>query len=127
MILPVLAQYLNDQGFAKIGKTLFVHQFPEGAVNATLLRRSEAGARINHELPGYRKDAFQAIVRVRDYATGQALADQLMDLLTAYELDLPGYHFKYVRPRTDPVVYPIQASNYIEYSVNLDAVYVIVA
>lgn len=108
-----------------IGTSLFQHSMPEG-VDGVLVRDNPYGSVINHELPKYRKNRFQVIVRAKDFLTASNLADTISSVLTISEKVMPGMEVRYIRPRHDPVSYPVSAGNYVEFSINFDAVFVLV-
>lgn len=129
MFLKTIADYAVTQGAGVIGKTLFAYNMPETANLAVLLRQPLVGAPIDYELPGYRKTKFQVVARCKptEIEQGRALIDGFVEKITLLrETVLSGYQIKFMRPRHDPVMYPISEGANLEFSVNFDVVYVIV-
>lgn len=125
MKLDVLAQALEDALVGKIGRDIFVHFMPDQIVEGVLLLNSLSGAAIDHELPGYRRSTFQVIVRHQDYDEGEALARTVAGILTMEYETFTGVTTRYVRPKHDPVVYPVSKGDNLEFSVNYEAVYIL--
>lgn len=129
MFLKTLAQYAASVGGGIIGKTLFAYNMPETANLAVLLRQPLTGAQIDYELPGYRKTKFQVVARCKptEIEQGHALIEGFVQKITLMqETSLAGYKVKFMRPRHDPIMYPISEGANMEFSVNFDVVYVIV-
>lgn len=118
---------LESAGLGKRGESLFLFNMPDTATRGIVLLSSLSGEKIDHELPGYRKPDFQIVARAHDYLVGHDLAKSAMEALTiSQETMLDGMQVKFVRPRHEPVSYPVSDGNYIEWSVNFDATCVIV-
>lgn len=129
MLMKVIAEYAHGIGAGVIGQTLFAYNMPESVVLSILLRQPLNPVDINYELPGYRKTQFQVIARChpKDIEQGHALITAFVEAITIeYESDIAGMHVKYMRPRHDPMVYPLSEGNHLEFAVNFDLVYVIV-
>ena len=104
------------------GETLFQHGMPETVEFGALVRDNyPGGSKIDHELPGFRKFRFQVIVRAKDYLQGRALAQKVSSALTMGETEIPGAFVRYIRPRHDPISYPLSRGGVVEFSTNFDA------
>lgn len=123
-LMPLLNQ-LQAMGLGQAAKTLYVDMLPAGATNAMLLRNPLSGTPINYELPGYYMTEFQLIVRgpAADPQTRTRIA-QAVAALTFDNQQLEDHFFKYCRPRTEPVVFPISTGNLLEFSVMFDCCFV---
>ena len=125
MNLESIAEYLNAQGLGVPGQTVFVHKMPAEVKEGILLLSSLSGTQIDYELPKYRKTKFQAIVRHTNHIGGKELSKQVMNALTLYNHNLTGMKVKRIRPRHEPIVFPVSKGNLLEFSVNYDAIYVL--
>lgn len=123
-MLEALAQLLQDTGLGVQGENIFVHMMPSSVSQGILLLSPLSGVPIDHELPGYRKTSFQAIVRHTSHASGKALAEQMSNALSLVNTTLSGYDVKFILPRHEPVVFPVSEGDFLEISVNFEAVYV---
>jgi len=129
MFLKAIAEYAQSVGAGTIGQDLFAYNMPETPNIGILLRQPLVGAEIDYELPGYRKSKFQVVVRCKatQIEQGRATIDDFVAKITLMqETALTGYTIKFMRPRHDPIVYPISEGANLEFSVNFDVVYVIV-
>jgi len=124
MKIEPLAEYLESEGIAKAGKDLFAYYMPDSVSEGILLISSLEGTPIDTELPGYRKTGFQVIIRHDDHVKGRALADQVSSALTMSNTTLTDMYVNYIRPRHEPVVFPSSEGDFLEFSVNYDANYV---
>jgi hypothetical protein len=120
-LLP-LVNLLESESLGVQGNNLFVDMLPSEAARAILLRNPLVGTPINHEMPGYYKADFQLIVRVPagSYDAGSDLIKQVTRALHFEERTIEDMHFKYCRPRTLPVVFPLSEGNLLEFSVMVD-------
>lgn len=130
MRLDLLADRLAAAGLGTPGTDIFEFEMAPEVRAGILLKLPLDGIPIDHELPGYHKGAVQAIVRAQKHATGEALAAKVQDVLTIAKLDLldeegRGMHVNYLRAKTLPIVYPRSDGNGKEWSINLDACYVL--
>lgn len=123
-MLEALAQLLENAGLGVQGESIFVHMMPSTVGQGVLLLGPLSGTPIDHELPNYRKTHFQAIVRHKSYSSGKALAEAVSNALTLINTTLPGYNVKFILPRHEPVVFPVSEGDFLEISVNFEAVYV---
>jgi hypothetical protein len=131
MRIDLLADILADAGIGAPGQDIYEEEMPADVRAGVLIKLPLQGVPIDHELPGYFRGAVQVIVRAQKVDTGDRLAKQVMDALTLSErtfLDAQGnevMHVNYLRPRTLPIVYPRSDGNGKEWSINLDASYVL--
>jgi hypothetical protein len=123
-LLPV-ADYIETAGLGTRAKTIFVNQIPIDCVSGIMLRSPLAGTKIDHELPGFYKTSFQLVVRANSYQDGESRAKTAVDVLTLHETQIGEMLFKYIRPRTLPVVFPISKGNLLEFAVDFDVAFVI--
>jgi hypothetical protein len=121
MKLEPLAQYLKDQDIAIPGTDLFIYEMPSSVKVGILILTSLSGTNINYELPDYRKTTFQVIVRHTDHVKGRELAELVSSGLTMSGATLEGMSVNYIRPKHEPVVYPVSEGDFLEFSVNFDA------
>lgn len=130
MKLEAVADKLVSAGLGLVvGKNLFVHHIPADATPGVMLRFYFGGTDIDPELPGYRKTSFQMIVRDSNYARGMNLAKSISTVLnsdtTPAALSIPGItQVNYIRPRSEPFVYPLSAGSQWEFLVTFNACYV---
>lgn len=130
MKLEAIATKLAGEGLGLVqAQNLFVHHMPADTTPGVMLRFYFGGTDIDPELPGYRKTSFQMIVRDSDYARGMALANSISTALnsdtTASAFTIPGItQVNYIRPRSEPFVYPLSAGSQWEFLVTFDACYV---
>jgi hypothetical protein len=124
MNLVPLANRLQTANVGINGKSIFVNMMPTEASLAVLLRTRLSGTAINYELPGYFKTEFQVIVRSHDVASGATLMSQVIASLTLNETQVETIYFKFSRPKTKPVIFPLSKGNYFEYNVYFETVYV---
>lgn len=125
-LLSILAK-LQAAGIGRVGIDMFAHQMPLEVSEGILIKDRFSGDRIDHELPGWREGGFQLVVRAKDFQTGKTLAQQAMGVLNFIETPLDATcHIKYMRPRHEPVSYPISPGNLIEFSVNFETAYVMI-
>lgn len=127
MRLSTIAKYLEQEGAGAQGKTIFINHLPAQVPIGILLREGYGGTPINHELPGYRRADFMVVVRGSNYDSCQALIEQVMTTLNFEDIEFDGLLFRYLRPATEPVVYPLSVGGLYEFVVQFDAVYVIVS
>ena len=130
MRLKPLADYLAaNLPELKEGKTLFVNQMPVDIPFGLMLKESFGGTQIDGELIGRRRGKFQVVARSKDYAAGEAIVIKAMNALSIVETLLPGnaVFIRNMRPLTKPVAYMLTAGNNFEFSVNMSAIYDIVA
>lgn len=118
-LLP-LATELQAKKIGTMGKTVFINMLPIDVPLGVLLRNSLSGTEIDYELPGYFRTDFQVIVRAGSYQAGEALMEKVFNALTFSDRQLGDMHFNYMRPRTEPVVFPLSEGNLLEFSAYFD-------
>lgn len=116
MNLTPLAEKLEADGVGVMADTIFINMIPVDAPQGVLLRNNLRGTEIDYELPGFFKTDFQVIVRAPNYTAGEALIQEVFNSLTLSEQQLGPLYFKFMRPRTKPVVFPISKGNLLEFS-----------
>jgi hypothetical protein len=121
-LLP-LAQKLEDVGLGIQSETIFINMIPVECPQGILLKNSVQGTKINYYLPGYFKSQFKLIVRSSSYTNGETLASAVAAALTINETQLGSMYFKYIRPATKPVAFPLSNGNLIEFAVDFDVVF----
>ena len=126
MKMDSLAQKISDDGLATPGVNLFIHKMPSKVESGILLLNKLSGTPIDFELPGYRRTGFQVIVRHTDYTAGIELMENVVSSLTIKggETLLGDMHVKHILPKHEPVVFPVSEGDFLEISVNFDAVYI---
>ena len=125
MNLETIATLLEDAGIAKPGVDLFLYRMPAEATGL-LLREGYSGDEIYHELPGYRKGDFMLVYRGPDITTGKEKMREAMAALDFLNREFDGIKYHYVRPRRDPMVYPISPGGNFEISTYIDVCYVLI-
>lgn len=121
MNLISVAQQLEDAGIGVMGKTIFINMIPAEAPKGILLRNDLRGTAINYELPGFFKAGFQLIARAASYTEGEALIkDAILALTVKFPQQIGNQRFAYMRPRTQPVVYPLSKGSLLEFSTWMD-------
>lgn len=121
-LLPLVEKLENDS-LGTIGESIFINMMPVEPVQGVMLRNKLTGTPIDHELPGYYRTDFQVIVRSYDYATGEALVKSVVTALTMMETQVGTIYFKYSRPMTKPVVFPLSDGNVLEFMVRFEVCY----
>jgi|SaaInlStandDraft_7_1057024.scaffolds.fasta_scaffold36118_4 hypothetical protein len=119
------ANYIQSNGIGTVGRDIFLYNMPDSINVGILFTSSLSGTKIDHELPNYRKRNFQIIVRSDNYVDGLAISESIMGVLDFANTDVDNYFVKFVRPRTEPVVYPVSEGDYIEFSLNFETVFII--
>lgn len=118
MNLHPIAEYIEQNNIGKLGKTLFINMMPIDLNLGILIRNTLTGTKIDYELEDYFDARFQLIVRADTYPKGDELMQQVIDLLNFKNQQLGNMHFNFIRPRTEPVVYPLSEGNLLEFSVD---------
>lgn len=123
MNLMPLMNRLESLGLGTRGNDLFLNVLPADATQGTVLRDSLSGTPINYEMPGYFKATFAVVVRIplADYQSGLDRMKTLTNALTLQNLQVENQFFKFVRPRTQPVTYPLANGAVLEISTRFDA------
>lgn len=126
MDLDALAAYIADSGLGVVtgrDKTIFVYDMPEKVARGVLLKLPDDGVPIDHELPGYRKTGFQVIVRDNDYVKGMKAANDISTALNLSNTTVGTMSCRFIRPKHEPIVFPVSQGDTLEFSVNFDATY----
>lgn len=126
MNLESIAEKLQDDGVGQMGASIFINHMPADAASGVLLRPPYVGTPIDFELPGYRKTKFNVAARGKNYQEAYALAMKVMESLTVMETTLTGMDVRYIRPRTEPVSFPVSEGAAVEFLMIFETVYVIV-
>lgn len=103
---------------------VFMYHLPETVTRAVLLLHNTNGAKLDPNLPDYKKGKLQAIVRSEDFESGYALAKLVLDTFKVVKRHAEGnvlIHF--IEPLHDPVPFPVSKGNFIEFSVNFETAY----
>jgi len=124
MNLMPLADLLEGESVGVRGESIFLNMMPAEAESAILLRNPLSGARINYEMPGYFRTEFQLIVRGHSYAETETLMNRVIAILTLNETQVEDAYFKFSRPKTEPVAYPLSKGNLIEFNAMFEVTYV---
>lgn len=126
MNLEAIASKLQLENVGKKGRSIFINSMPADAETGILLRIPFVGTEIDYELPNYRKTKFNVATRAKDYREAETLMRKVMACLTLSEVALENMDVRYIRPRTEPVPFPVTPAGQFEFLVIFDAVYVIV-
>ncbi len=126
MKLDSIARKLQTDGLGTIGKEIFIDNMPAKATSGILLRSALLGSPIDYELPGYRNTHFNVATRGKTHKAGEELMARVMLALTLGETKLTGMAIQHMRPRTDPVAFPLSEATIFEFLVIFEVVYVIV-
>lgn len=124
MNISALVGYLQSKGVGTPGQDLFAYQMPEIVDQGVMLLDDLSGSQKDHELPGLHRGKIQVIVRHTDYASGIALVQQVSDALAVQNITIDTMDIRYLRPRSEPIVYPFSKGNHLEFSVTFDTVYI---
>lgn len=123
--LETIAKILEDNGFGKVGKNIFVNTMPDGEEGILILEQTY-GNTINPQLPKYYNDSgFQVIVRNKKFATTRQIAYNIMEILTiekSKQVDNIWVNQCYARKL--PQVYARMDGNMLEGSINFALNYV---
>lgn len=104
---------------------IYVFHLPDTVSEGILLLHNLSGARLDPNLPDYKKAKFQIIVRNPNFESGYALAKQAMDAFKVVKRYSDGVMLiNFIEPLHDPVSYPSSKGNFIEFSVNFETAYV---
>lgn len=124
MNLIPIAEFLEGADLGVMGDTIFINMIPVDAPKGILLRNFLSGTKIDYELPGYYKTGFRLIVRARDYQEGYALITAACEALTVQNEQIDDMSVTYMRPLTEPVVFPLSKGNLLEFATDIDIVFV---
>lgn len=120
MNLMPIAKYIQDNKLGELGKTLFINMMPIDLNLGILIRNPLVGTEIDYELIDYFNTEFQLIVRADTYIKGEDLMRQAMNVLNVQNKELDNLFFNFIRPRTEPIVFPLSDGNLLEFSVDFD-------
>lgn len=124
MNLESVALMLEEAGLGVQGESIFVHRMPETA-NGFILREGYGGDFINYDYPGWREGDLLLTYRSPSYADGkEKIALAMTTLSFPYGVTIGDVIYKYMRPRTTPMVYPQTAGSNTEFAVHIDVCYV---
>lgn len=118
-LLKVFAQIIADKGVATLGQDLFVGYMPPEidigvAILGTIMPR-----RIDWNMPPFRKDVFQVVVRHIDCVNGFGYCDRIKNALTiTEETKRDGIKINYIHARHHPIMFPRLDSDNFEFSIN---------
>lgn len=117
--LESIAQILQENGFGKMGKTIFINNMPESEEGILILEQTY-GNRVNPQLPKYYNDSgFQVIVRNKKFEKARQIAYNIMEILTiekSKQVDNIWVNQCYARRL--PQIYARMDGNMLEASIN---------
>ncbi|UBM12759.1 minor capsid protein [Cupriavidus metallidurans] len=126
MILEILANKLEEAGFGKKGKDIFINSMPVQCHEGLLVRQTWEGLELDWELPGTHTGGIALISRASKFPKANDLASRAADALTvtsAVEIDDILLH--YARPATSPIPYPQTDGGYVECATRIDLCFVV--
>lgn len=123
MNITALVQHLQAKGIGTPGHDLFAYHLPDSVDRAVLVLDDLSGSQKDHELPGLHRGKVQVIVRHTAHAEGIALTKRVSDALTVSNATIDNMDIRYLRPRSEPIVYPFSKGDHLEFSVTFDTVY----
>lgn len=123
MKLEAIAQRLQTTGVGTQGKDIHIGHMPAER-DGILLRQPFGGSDIDHELPGWRQTSFQLVVRGKSFKDTQALIKNAVVQLTMLESPCSTIYVRYMRPKHDPLSYPLSAGGRFEFVVNMEVCYI---
>lgn len=119
-----LIERLQTAGIGIPGTSLFLNMMPTECELGVLLKPPLTGTKINYELPGYFKTGLQVVARSHDYAQGLDLVKRAVAaLLIKTEEQVGPMLIRYLRPRHQPVAFPLSEGNFIEFNVQMEICY----
>lgn len=123
MKLETVAKMIELAGVGIRGVDIFIGHMPAER-DGILLRQPFGGTPIDHELPGWLKTDYQLIVRAKTYLAGDSLIKAAIMAASTLNGVTASAKFLYMRPRHQPLNYPISPGSRFEFVVNMDACYV---
>jgi hypothetical protein len=106
------------------GTSLFLNMMPTECELGVLLKPPLNGTKIDYELPGYFKTGVQVVARSHDYATGLDLCKRAVAaLLITSDTVVGPMTVRYLRPKHQPVAFPLSEGNFIEFNVQMEVCY----
>lgn len=106
MFVEDFAIFLQQNKLGRIGVDMFVHHLPASVKRGVLVTYPNSGIGIDRELHDFYQDGFTVIVRDTNITAAQTLADRIMALLPARDVDVGKVCFRYIQPLSLPVVFP---------------------
>lgn len=126
MFIEALADYLESKDVGAVGSDLFAHDFPPSVKQGVLLKEPVTGIGFDHELPGFIKGRYEVIVRHFNHEDGLEFAMSVWDALNVKQpIKMGDVKVNYVRPLNLPAVFPVFESDQIEYSIVIDACFIL--
>jgi hypothetical protein len=124
MNMMPLIQRLEAAGVGAPGTSLFINIMPTECELGVLLKPPLTGTKIDYELPGYFKTSLQVVARSHDYNTGLLLAKQAVTaLLITSDTVVDNMTIRFLRPKHQPVAFPLSEGNFIEFNVSMEVCY----
>lgn len=124
MNIDAVVTYLQTKGVGTVGTDLFSYRLPETVATGIVLLPKLSGDLIDWNLPGFIRTGFQAVVRHTDHAAGEALIQQVADVLTLGDMTIGDMQIRHMLPLHLPIVYPVSKGDFIELSVNFEVVFI---
>lgn len=117
--LTIFAKMLEEAGFGKIGKDIFVNHFPDSK-DGILLLPQNYGNNNNKYIPKYYNDSgFQVIVRNKSFETGQKIAYNIMETLEIMQSrQVEDIWVNQCYAKTLPKSYAVSEGNMVEHSID---------
>lgn len=106
------------------GTSLFLNMMPTECELGVLLKPPLNGTQIDYELPGYFKTRLQVVARSHDYAEGLDLCKRAVAaLLITSDTVVGPMTIRFLRPKHQPVAFPLSEGNFIEFNVSMEICY----
>lgn len=119
-----LIERLQAAGVGTSGTSLFLNMMPTECELGVLLKPPLTGTKIDYELPGFFKTSLQVVARSHDYSTGLALCKQAVAaLLITTDTVVGPMTIRFLRPKHQPVAFPLSEGNFIEFNVSMEVCY----
>lgn len=118
-LLFTFAQFIEDAGVAVSGRDLFIGEVPLNLNIGVVLLNNVLPRRIQWDIPTFRQDTFQVVVRHIDDVDGFVYCDRVSKALTVVqETKRNGIKINYIYPKHHPIMFPRLDSNNFEFSIN---------
>lgn len=127
MRLIGIANKLQAEGFGVVGQTIFCEMMP-AAVKRGLLVTAQMPIGRNVYVGEMRTGSFQIISRQLDdheYEDPTVILDSVIAAMSGQGIIIDDMNFRFIRPRTDPFVFPKSDGNIVEASVNFDILFTV--
>lgn len=123
--LENFAKILEDKGYGKLGKNIFVNTMPDGSEGILILEQTY-GNTVDPLLPKYYNDSgFQVIVRNKKFETVRQISYNIMETLTIEKSkQVDNVWVNHCYPRRQPQIYARMDGNMLEGSINFILNYV---